>query len=476
MRVEISITYSILPNNPYGKVPSFKVYAANISNTSINISSIEVYISEGNFLVNSIFLDFSSYVDVEYTLYFAYENGTLKLYLEDFPSQLNHFLAKFKRNSSFLEYFYFTEDLILNEEETYDDISITNENLIDLRDTPSTYSSDKFLKSTSNGFIYSTLSETDISNALNNISNPDWNDIQNKPTTFPPEAHTHNISEITNLTTELSNKADINHNHQISDVQNLQNELDGKANIIHTHTISDVNNLQNQLDSKSDINHTHNISDINNLQLELNTKANISHIHQISDIQNLQTTLDGKANILHTHNISDVQNLQNKLDLKANLTQVIRTDINNQSLSNTEKINFLRNLDSYVQVLGMPFTNIPTNGSTITLNIRPVIPYTGRYLIHFNFVFRVIFIRNGRVRLSTQVQFQSNNLNDTKFIDNFNDYYSYGINQILSFERNFTYLHNFTNSDTITISFRNLAASNVQMIDLVDGNAIIINY
>jgi len=388
MRVEIPITYSILPNNPYGEVPSFKVYGANISNTSINISSIEVYISEGNFLVNSIFLDFSSYVDVEYTLYFAYENGTLKLYLEDFPSQLNHFLAKFKRNSSFLEYFYFTEDLILNEEETYDDISITNENLIDLRDTPSTYSSDKFLKSTSNGFIYSTLSETDISNALNNISNPDWNDIQNKPTTFPPEAHTHNISEITNLTTELSNKADINHNHQISDVQNLQN----------------------------------------------------------------------------------------KLDLKANLIQVIRTDINNQSLSGAEKINFLRNLDSYVQVLRMPFANIPTNGRTITLSISPVIPYTGRYLIHFNFVFRVIFIRNGRVRLSTQVQFQSNNLNDTKFIDNFNDYYSYGINQILSFERNFTYLYNFTNSDTITISFRNLAASNVQMIDLVDGNAIIINY
>lgn len=410
MKVEIPITYSILPNNPYGKVPSFKVYDANISNTFINISSIEVYISEGNFLVDSIFLDFSSYVDVEYTLYFAYENGTLKLYLEDFPSQLNHFLAKFKRNSSFLEYFYFTEDLILDEEETYDDISINNENLIDLKDTPSTYSPDKFLKSTSNGFIYSTLSETDISNALNNISNPDWNDIQNKPTTFPPEAHTHNISEITNLTTELSNKADINHNHQISDVQNLQ------------------------------------------------------------------TTLDGKANIFHTHNISDVQNLQNELDLKANLIQVIRTDINNQSLSDTEKINFLQNLGSYVQVLGMPFADIPTNGSTITLSISPVIPYTGRYLIHFNFVFRVVFRRNSRVRLSTQVQFQSNNLNDTKFIDNFYDYYSYDINQILSFERNFTYLHNFTNSDTITISFRNSVVSNVQSIALVDGNAIIINY
>lgn len=410
MKVEIPITYSILPNNPYGKVPSFKVYDANISNTSINISSIEVYISEGNFLVNFIFLDFSSYVDVEYTLYFAYENGTLKLYLEDFPSQLNHFLAKFKRNSSFLEYFYFTEDLILDEEETYDDISITNENLIDLKDTPSTYSPDKFLKSTSNGFIYSTLSETDISNALNNISNPDWNDIQNKPTTFPPEAHTHNISEITNLTTELSNKADINHNHQIS------------------------------------------------------------------DIQNLQTTLDGKANISHTHNISDVQNLQTELDLKANLIQVIRTDINNQSLSVTEKINFLQNLGSYVQVLRMPFTNIPTNGTTITLSISPVIPYTGRYLIHFNFVFRVIFMRDRTAQLYTQVQFQSNNLNDTKFIDNFYYYYSYGINQTLSFERNFTYLHNFTNSDTITISFRNFAASNVQSIDLLDGNAIIINY
>jgi hypothetical protein len=201
-----------------------------------------------------------------------------------------------------------------------------------------------------------------------------------------------------------------------------------------------------------------------------------SHTHNISEITNLTTELSNKADINHNHQISDVQNLQNELDLKANLIQVIRTDINGQSLSNTEKINFLQNLDSYVQVLRLPFTNIPTNGSTITLSITPVIPYTGRYLIHFNFVFRAVFVRNGRVRLSTQVQFQSNSLNDTQFIDNFYDYYSYMINQTLSFERNFTYLHNFTNFDTIRISFSNSFANNVQAIDLVDGNAIIINY
>jgi hypothetical protein len=55
----------------------------------------------------------------------------------------------------------------------------------------------------------------------------DWSDIQNKPTTFNPTAHSHTQNEITGL----------------------QSALDGKANSTHTHTASqvglgNVNNLQ----------------------------------------------------------------------------------------------------------------------------------------------------------------------------------------------------------------------------------------
>ncbi|OYD06098.1 hypothetical protein [Paludifilum halophilum] len=33
-----------------------------------------------------------------------------------------------------------------------------------------------------------------------------WEDVQNKPTSFPPQSHTHEISEVNNLQTELNSK------------------------------------------------------------------------------------------------------------------------------------------------------------------------------------------------------------------------------------------------------------------------------
>ena len=37
---------------------------------------------------------------------------------------------------------------------------------------------------------------------------PNWSEISGKPTTFTPSAHTHTISEVTNLQTTLDNKVD----------------------------------------------------------------------------------------------------------------------------------------------------------------------------------------------------------------------------------------------------------------------------
>jgi hypothetical protein len=52
----------------------------------------------------------------------------------------------------------------------------------------------------------------------NNLATFDWADITGKPATFPPSAHT----------------------HPISDVTNLQTQLDGKAATVHTHTLSQI--------------------------------------------------------------------------------------------------------------------------------------------------------------------------------------------------------------------------------------------
>ena len=67
---------------------------------------------------------------------------------------------------------------------------------------------------------------TDTTNLLDHT--PEWAEVQNKPVSFNPAAHTHPISEITNLQTELNNKALTAHTHLIADTVGLQAALDTK--------------------------------------------------------------------------------------------------------------------------------------------------------------------------------------------------------------------------------------------------------
>jgi len=50
---------------------------------------------------------------------------------------------------------------------------------------------------------------------------PEWGDIGSKPTTFPPSSHSHAISDITDLSTQLSGKAPTSHNHTISQISDI---------------------------------------------------------------------------------------------------------------------------------------------------------------------------------------------------------------------------------------------------------------
>lgn len=146
-----------------------------------------------------------------------------------------------------------------------------------------------------------------------------WDTLQNKPSTFTPSAHSHAISGITGLQTQLDSKASSSHTHSIANISNLQSQLDSKASASHTHAISAVTNLQTELNKKSDTAHTHDSryyteTEVNNL---LAAKASSSHTHTIANITNLQSQLDSKAASSHSHSISGVTGLQGQLDSKA---------------------------------------------------------------------------------------------------------------------------------------------------------------
>ena len=78
------------------------------------------------------------------------------------------------------------------------------------------------------------------------------------------------------INTALTGKANTNHTHGITNITNLQSQLDGKANSVHTH--DDRYYTETEMNTK------------------LNGKANSSHSHSINDVTGLSTSLDGKMN------------------------------------------------------------------------------------------------------------------------------------------------------------------------------------
>ena len=76
----------------------------------------------------------------------------------------------------------------------------------------------------------------------NNLGQIDWDAVADKPSTFPPSAHTHAIADVTGLQTELDGKAASIHTHVKADI----------TDFAHTHAIADVTGLQDALDAKQD--------------------------------------------------------------------------------------------------------------------------------------------------------------------------------------------------------------------------------
>ena len=158
------------------------------------------------------------------------------------------------------------------------------------------------------------------------------------------------------INTALTGKANTNHTHSITNITNLQSQLDGKANSVHTH--DDRYYTETEMNTK------------------LNGKANSNHTHNISDVTGLSTSLDGKmgnnyevsevtgADNMYAHRIGDIVILSwwNRGVSKTNNWQDWKTLP--YTSANTQHIwTSVHSTDTSVQV------RIPPNSDKIQINV-----------------------------------------------------------------------------------------------------------
>jgi hypothetical protein len=108
----------------------------------------------------------------------------------------------------------------------------------------------------------------------------DWSAITNKPSTFPPSAHTHLISEVSNLQTTLDGKSNTGHTHDYSTLTSIPSTFTPSA---HSHVIADVTGLQVALDGKVD-------ETVPTVSGDLNTYTTTGFYHVPASTTNAPTT------------------------------------------------------------------------------------------------------------------------------------------------------------------------------------------
>lgn len=171
-----------------------------------------------------------------------------------------------------------------------------------------------------------------------------WADIKDKPSSFTPSAHSHAISDVSDLQGQLDGKASTNHNHSISTITGLQGQLDSKASSAHTHSIANITNLEIELNNKSNVNHTHTISAVTGLQTQLDSKVNSSDISTLNvknsdTVDNLHASsfMRSDANTSCSGNVSIGGDLVVTGEVTSYSDKRLKTDI--QSLDNRGLLN-----------------------------------------------------------------------------------------------------------------------------------------
>lgn len=96
------------------------------------------------------------------------------------------------------------------------------------------------------------------------------------------------------------------------DISNLKTQIYDKANKKHTHNISEVNGLKSELDKKAST------SDLTNVQKKIDGKSDLGHYHVMSSISNLETTLEKKVSSDTVKNIAIIEKGASTTNIPAN--------------------------------------------------------------------------------------------------------------------------------------------------------------
>jgi hypothetical protein len=148
------------------------------------------------------------------------------------------------------------------------------------------------------------------------LSSVEWSQVSNKPATFDPVSHTHAISDITNLSTQLDSKASSSHTHAISEITDLSTQLDSKASSSHTHAISEITDLSTQLAAKANSSHTHSWGDISGG--DFNSLSNFNTTIKF-DISDYLAVSDSGGNNVRKITVEDLIQLHNAEKTKEQL-------------------------------------------------------------------------------------------------------------------------------------------------------------
>lgn len=239
---------------------------------------------------------------------------------------------------------------------------------------------DKDLANVDNTTFY----DKGIAAGLGAGSEVSWDNIQNKPETFPPSSHKHAISDVTNLQTTIN---------RINDsIQTVQNSITSINGTLNSYNI-EITNLKNTTGKQTiDIsnlqsNQTAFNNALSQLASQLSSKANtdLSNVNNDvfkakaeeagvgggtagsvdwADVQNKPETFPPST---HSHPISEVIDLDTKLESIDNTLTIYQGNFTSisQSLNTmgTQITNLGNQMDSVTEAVGQKMNN-PTNAGS----------------------------------------------------------------------------------------------------------------
>jgi hypothetical protein len=113
-----------------------------------------------------------------------------------------------------------------------------------------------------------------------------WAEVLDKPTTFTPEEHGHEIVEVFGLQDAIDSKAEFSHSHDWAEINNKPLTFVPEA---HSHDWAEIDNKPTTFTPD---NHNHEIGEINGLQASLNSKADESDLTTKANVADVYTKLE----------------------------------------------------------------------------------------------------------------------------------------------------------------------------------------